>query len=129
MAIYIRACKRQTIKGSNLRSNFFYFLCFVNSTKHFKKNTSCLIGFSKLSSAKILSQKIRHQNSIYALKKKEKNKRSESEIIGFMLLPICLLSLIKCSNVVFIVLLIKALDFPRISLFNPRSKTGIIVLR
>lgn len=43
-------------------------------------------------------------------------------------LPICLLPLVKSSNIVLIILLIEALDFPRIALLQPRSKTWSVVL-
>lgn len=43
---------RELLGRTNLRSNFFNFLSFINCTKYFKKHSSCLVSFAQLSSVK-----------------------------------------------------------------------------
>lgn len=45
-----------------------------------------------------------------------------------MYVPVCLLSLVESSDILFVVLLIISLDFPSIRLLNPSGKTGFVVL-
>lgn len=108
---------------TDLRSYFFDLFGLVNSTEHFKKHPSGLISFTQLCSAHTKSVKEGKDQPV-------KHKWKEGNISRCMFnIPVCLLSLVKTSDIMLIVLLIISLNFPRICLLKPSRKTGRIVLQ
>lgn len=69
----------------------------------------------------ILVHKIhQHENTINHLQSPPNPNICHAGVFG---LPVCLIPLVKCSDIVLIILLVVALNFPSIGFLHPRSKT------